>query len=133
MTDRRAATDPDETPEDVASLYSWANLHGAKYRDFSASRAQWRAMARERAQGAMEAERRRALEASGAYAVEAEREALAAARENAERAERAQLAAQQGGRQGAHGAHHLVDARRVQLDVEDVNVGEPLERTPFPP
>lgn len=101
MTDRRAATDPDETPEDVASLYSWANLHGAKYRDFSASRAQWRAVARQRVQEAMEAERRRAQEASGAYAVEAEREALAAARENAERAERAQLAAQQAAWQAA--------------------------------
>ena len=33
-----------ETPEDVAVLYSWANLHGAKYRDFSASRREYRAM-----------------------------------------------------------------------------------------
>jgi len=43
-----AHPDPDETPEDVASLYSWANLHGAKYRDFSASRAQMREKARQR-------------------------------------------------------------------------------------
>ena len=29
--------------DDVATLYSWANLHGAKYRDFSASRQETRA------------------------------------------------------------------------------------------
>ena len=38
-----------ETPEDVAVLYSWANLHGAKYRDFSASRREYRAQMRSRA------------------------------------------------------------------------------------
>src|ERR1700716_2458728 len=38
-----------ETPEDVAVLYSWANLHGAKYRDFSASRREDRAQLRHRA------------------------------------------------------------------------------------
>jgi cellulose synthase operon protein YhjQ len=37
-----------ETPEDVAILYSWANLHGAKYRDFSASRREYRAQVRHR-------------------------------------------------------------------------------------
>jgi cellulose synthase operon protein YhjQ len=40
---------PMETPEDVAVLYSWANLHGAKYRDFSASRREYRAQMRHRA------------------------------------------------------------------------------------
>src|SRR5579862_7847243 len=44
-TDELAA----ETPEDVAVLYSWANLHGAKYRDFSASRREYRAQLRHRA------------------------------------------------------------------------------------
>lgn len=39
----------EETPEDVAILYSWANLHGAKYRDFSASRREYRAQVRHRA------------------------------------------------------------------------------------
>ena len=58
MADRKALTD--ETPEDVATLYSWANLHGAKYRDFSASRAQTREKARQRVQEAIETERRRA-------------------------------------------------------------------------
>src|SRR5260370_8399841 len=47
------------TPEDVATLYSWANLHGAKYRDFSASRAEAREQARIRAEEAAAAERRR--------------------------------------------------------------------------
>ena len=60
MTDRKALVDANETPEDVATLYSWANLHGAKYRDFSASRAQTREKARQRVQDAIEAERRRA-------------------------------------------------------------------------
>ena len=95
MTERRAVTDPNETPEDVATLYSWANLHGAKYRDFSASRAQWRERARQRVQEAMEAERRRGLEEAGTD------EALAQARENADRAERAQMAAQQAAWQAA--------------------------------
>jgi len=101
-------SDPNETPEDVATLYSWANLHGAKYRDFSASRAQTREKARQRVQEAIEAERLRAQEeaethrtAEAVRAMEAEREALALARESAENAKReamervAQLAAQQ--------------------------------------
>ncbi|HEX7158157.1 MAG TPA: hypothetical protein VF214_04040, partial [Edaphobacter sp.] len=49
-----------ETPEDVAVLYSWANLHGAKYRDFSASRREYRAQLRHRA---AEQEREQALHA----------------------------------------------------------------------
>jgi cellulose synthase operon protein YhjQ len=34
--------------DDVASLYSWANLHGVKYRDFSASRQEARAQSQYR-------------------------------------------------------------------------------------
>jgi cellulose synthase operon protein YhjQ len=60
MTENKAITDSFETPEDVATLYSWANLHGAKYRDFSASRAQTREKARQRVQDAIDAEQRRA-------------------------------------------------------------------------
>lgn len=37
-----------ETPEDVAVLYTWANVHGGKYRDFSASRREFRAQQRHR-------------------------------------------------------------------------------------
>ncbi len=60
MTEHKGQSDQNETPEDVASLYSWANLHGAKYRDFSASRAQTREKARQRVEQAMEEERQRA-------------------------------------------------------------------------
>jgi cellulose synthase operon protein YhjQ len=48
-TDRTDDPAVAETPEDVAVLYSWANLHGAKYRDFSASRREYRAQLRHRA------------------------------------------------------------------------------------
>lgn len=58
-SERRPKTEKNETPADVASLYSWANLHGAKYRDFSASRAQSREKARLRVQQAIEEERSR--------------------------------------------------------------------------
>jgi len=64
MTERKGQFDENETPEDVASLYSWANLHGAKYRDFSASRAQTREKARQRLEQAMEEERLRAQQQS---------------------------------------------------------------------
>src|SRR5215469_4464394 len=39
----------DSTPEDVVALYAWANLTGARYRDFSASRREQRAQMRLRA------------------------------------------------------------------------------------
>jgi cellulose synthase operon protein YhjQ len=98
MADRKALTD--ETPEDVATLYSWANLHGAKYRDFSASRAQTREKARQRVQEAIETERRRAREeaealktadaqkaADVAIKAEAARKQEQAVKEQAQRAE----------------------------------------------
>ena len=72
-----------ETPEDVAVLYSWANLHGAKYRDFSASRREYRAQLRHRAAQQV---REQALlaqaeaEAAAAAADSAELKAVAAAR-----------------------------------------------------
>ena len=72
-----------ETPEDVAILYSWANLHGAKYRDFSASRREYRAQVRHRAAE----ELRRAELAAKAQAEIAALEAERIARE-AERAAR---------------------------------------------
>src|SRR6516162_1506946 len=77
MADRKALTD--ETPEDVATLYSWANLHGAKYRDFSASRAQTREKARQRVQEAIEAERRRAREEAESHKKEVEAKAASEA------------------------------------------------------
>ncbi len=69
MTKRDALPDPNETPEDVATLYSWANLHGAKYRDFSASRAQTREKARQRVEQAMEEERLKARQGAEAVRV----------------------------------------------------------------
>jgi cellulose synthase operon protein YhjQ len=56
MEDIDPQSDQNATPEDVAKLYSWANLHGAKYRDFSAARAQTREKFRLRAGQATEAE-----------------------------------------------------------------------------
>jgi cellulose synthase operon protein YhjQ len=94
VTDHKALSNQNETPEDVATLYSWANLHGAKYRDFSASRAQSREEARLRVQDAIEEEQQRAhKEAEAGKTSEAERasEALRAM----EAARQAEMAAQQ--------------------------------------
>src|SRR3954463_3685387 len=100
MTDRKALGDPNETPEDVATLYSWANLHGAKYRDFSASRAQTREKARQRVQDAIETERHRARQEAKAQripeaqrAAEMQRQAEMQVRQRAEQ-EAAEKAAQ---------------------------------------
>ncbi len=90
--------DPNETPEDVASLYSWANLHGGKYRDFSASRAQMREKARQRMEQAIEEERSRAHHDTDAQrAAEAAR--IAEAARAAEETRRLELAAQQAAQQ----------------------------------
>ncbi len=88
---QKSLADPDETstPEDVATLYSWANMHGAKYRDFSASRAQAREEARLRVEEAAAAERRRQEEEAERKAQE---EAQLAARLAAEAAEAARQA-----------------------------------------
>jgi cellulose synthase operon protein YhjQ len=100
MPDRKALVDPIETPEDVATLYSWANLHGAKYRDFSASRAQTREKARQRVQDAIDVEHGRVREEAETLknaetaraealvrAADAERQVEQAIRENALRVE----------------------------------------------
>jgi cellulose synthase operon protein YhjQ len=69
----------DSTPEDVAALYSWANLQGAKYRDYSASRREHRAQVRYRAaKSLLERELKAQMEAE-ASAAEAERAAAASA------------------------------------------------------
>jgi cellulose synthase operon protein YhjQ len=47
--DEKNGGKPDsEQADDVATLYSWANLHGAKYRDFSSSRQEARLQLRQR-------------------------------------------------------------------------------------
>ncbi len=86
LTNDREDPQVAETPEDVAILYSWANLHGAKYRDFSASRREYRAQVRHRAAE----ELRRAELRAQAEAEQAAAEAELAARE-AETAARGEL------------------------------------------
>lgn len=98
MTDLNPASDPTPTPEDVATLYSWANLHGAKYRDFSAARAQTREQARLRAEQATEQEQRNSQEAAQAPQ-SAEPENTAAEARAAEEARQAELAAAEAVRQ----------------------------------
>lgn len=126
MTDRKALLDQNETPDDVATLYSWANLHGAKYRDFSASRAQTREKARLRVQQSIEEERtrvrqdaeaQRAAEAQrlsdGARAEEAARQAQQEAQRAAQQLE-AQRTAQLAAQQAAHEAAQEVARQSAQ-------------------
>ena len=89
VTDPNAMPEPNETPDDVASLYSWANLHGAKYRDFSASRSVARDEAKRRVEEALVAEARRKKEEEDRRLQE---EAQAAVRKAAEAAEAARKA-----------------------------------------
>ncbi|HEU5342388.1 cellulose synthase operon protein YhjQ/BcsQ [Edaphobacter sp.] len=51
IEDRAEGGTGEQAPEDVAVLYSWANLHGTKYRDFSDSRREYRAQLKQRAAG----------------------------------------------------------------------------------
>jgi cellulose synthase operon protein YhjQ len=69
-----------ETPEDVAILYSWANLHGAKYRDFSASRREYRAQVRHRAAEELRLQELSAKDQAEQAATDAERIAREAER-----------------------------------------------------
>jgi cellulose biosynthesis protein BcsQ len=92
LSDRNTAS------EDVAALYSWANLHGAKYRDFSAARAQTREKARLRAEQALEEEQRPSEAepaAPGAQAENAGEEGPAAAPERPEQASQVQALQEQ--------------------------------------
>lgn len=80
-TDRADDLAVAETPEDVAVLYSWANLHGAKYRDFSTSRREYRAQLRHRAaQRTQEQALLAQAEVTALVADKAERQAVDAAR-----------------------------------------------------
>ena len=105
MTEQNPLSDPNATPEDVATLYSWANLHGAKYRDFSAARAQTREKARLRAEQALEdGQRHGQLEAEASEAAIAER---AAEQERAvEAAHQAELAAEEAAARQAEWVSH---------------------------
>jgi cellulose synthase operon protein YhjQ len=68
----------DNTPEDVAVLYTWANLQGAKYRDYSASRREYRAQVRYRAAKALLERELSAQGAAEAAAAQSEQVAQAA-------------------------------------------------------
>ena len=106
-----------ETPEDVAVLYSWANLHGAKYRDFSASRREYRAQLRHRAaEHARELELRAQADAETAAArASREAERLAGSRESQEtegERQRAQRQVEEAARMAA--AERIEAARRAE-------------------
>ena len=115
MTDRIALpSQQNETPEDVATLYSWANLHGAKYRDFSASRAQTREKARQRVQQAIDEERERARQQAEVPLLEerARQEELARQAELAA-AQQSRLLAQQAAEQAEQAAHAAQAAQQA--------------------
>jgi cellulose synthase operon protein YhjQ len=139
MTDRKALNDPNETPEDVASLYSWANLHGAKYRDFSASRAQTREKARQRVEQAMEEERARVTQQAEAErtAETVQQAAQLAAQQASERIARdaARQAAQQAAQQAQAAEMQAAQyAQAAQQSAQQVAWQQPrTERFPMPP
>ena len=60
MGDSHVLNDLNEPPENSSTTRSWTRSHGAKHRDFSASRLQARERARQRVQRAIEEERERA-------------------------------------------------------------------------
>ncbi len=109
-----------ETPEDVAILYSWANLHGAKYRDFSASRREYRAQVRHRAAEDMRHSELQAKAEAEAAAAEAERIAREAERvarstdahDSSAQRERAAREAEEAARRAA--AERVEAARRAE-------------------
>ena len=84
------------SPEDVTTLFAWANMRGAKYRDFSASRAKAREEIRRRVDEAAAEESLRQMERAQREAQEAVQRAAREAAEQAEvirRAEAERLAA----------------------------------------
>lgn len=122
--DTRATEIPEEalaeTPEDVAILYSWANLHGAKYRDFSASRREYRAQVRHRAAEELRTAELKARQQAETAAAEAERVAREAERavkisdssDNTRQRERALHEAEAASRRAA--AERVEAARRAE-------------------
>jgi cellulose synthase operon protein YhjQ len=107
-----------ENPEDVAVLYSWANLHGARYRDFSGARRESRALMRQRAaQEARDAESRAAAEAAAAAATteRAAREAEEIARLHEKAARKAAEARQRRDLELEEGARALAMHQATEL------------------
>lgn len=135
MSDRKPLGDQNDTPDDVATLYSWANLHGAKYRDFSASRAETRESARQQVQEAIDRERQRASETSEAEMAE-EAQHTAEAERAAEAAREAELAAQQVAHLAAQEAEHRAAQESAQHRVwqhpQPEHFSAPSAPTPAP-
>jgi cellulose synthase operon protein YhjQ len=107
-----------ENPEDVAVLYSWANLQGARYRDFSGARRESRALMRHRAaQEAKDAEVRAQAEAEAAAATaeRAAREAEEIARLHEKAARRAAEARQRRDLELEEGARALAMRQATEL------------------
>ncbi len=112
MTDRGPLYDQNDTPEDVATLYSWANLHGAKYRDFSEARAQTREKARQQVQQAIEEEQARLQkQAQAELAVDVQRVAESSRLEEQDR--QAEWAAERGAQIAAQHAAEEVAMRQA--------------------
>ncbi len=107
-----------ENPEDVAVLYSWANLQGARYRDFSGARRESRALMRHRAaQEAKDAESRAQAEAEAAAAAaeRAAREAEEIARLHEKAARKAAEARQRRDLELEEGARALAMRQATEL------------------
>jgi cellulose synthase operon protein YhjQ len=113
MTDRKPLSDANEPPEDVASLYSWANMHGAKYRDFSAARAQTRENARQRVQQAIDEEKERTRTQVAAQGLESPRQ-VAGFPLSGEQTHLAELATQLAAQLAAHQAAQHAAERTAQ-------------------
>jgi cellulose synthase operon protein YhjQ len=126
MNDPNPKRDQNATPEDVATLYSWANLHGAKYRDFSAARAQTRERARLRAEHPMGEEPRQSEPEVAAQEAEGERAA-----EDAHAAEQTQQSqARQDQVEPEHAQQEKTrqeQAQQVELAAEEAS--RPAERS----
>lgn len=132
MTDRKALFDSNETPDDVATLYLWANLHGAKYRDFSASRAQSREQARLNASQAAQLEQEQVRRrAEGEQAEQARRAAETARAE--EQAHIAELAAQQAAQLVARQSAQLAAQQRSAQQALPPPFQQPVQQRPVQP
>jgi cellulose synthase operon protein YhjQ len=110
----------DTTPEDVAALYSWANLRGAKYRDYSASRREHRAQVRYRASKAL-------LDREVKAQAEAEASAEAAEREAREAGARALSGANKEPQQSRFASLRAAEAATLKAATERVEAARRAE------
>ena len=90
MADSNLKKEQFGSPEDVTTLFAWANMRGAKYRDFSASRAKAREDIRRRVLEAAEEDRLRRMEMEQREAQEAVQRAAQEAAAQAEAIRRAE-------------------------------------------